>query len=238
MEADYTMVAEARGQRVLWFRRFGSYQGDWLLLARDDDRYYLYKDYYGSCSGCDSIEAEFSWGEKLEPTDNKVQEFIKAYPSFLEMTPRGALNVAQRDNSLLKVLPRNRRDWYDSNEWASEAVGYQLALVVKHEEGVITAHEILDMDNQELRREAIEKYTAELFVRDLDAKLIDSEGDDHLYFFFRDDGPEPFVFLYLKDASTERRYVLRTNPTHRKVREARAASFGIPADRFDLVQET
>lgn len=237
MEAEYTMVAEARGQRVLWFRRFGSYQGDWLLMARDDDRYYLYKDSYGSCSGCDSIEAKWSWSsDGLDPDDPEVQEFIKSYPSFLEMTPRGALNVAQRDGNLLKVMPKNRREWQD--EWSSEAVGRQLALVVKHEEGVISASEILELDNQETRREAIEKFGAELFVRDLGAKLVDSEGEDELYFFFRKNASEPFVFLYLKDASTDRRYVLRTHPHHRKVREARAASFGIPAERFDLAQET
>lgn len=234
MDAEYTMVAEARGQRVLWFRRFGSYQGEWLLLSRTDDRYFIYKDWYGSCSGCDSIEATWSHSQELEPDDPKVQEFIEGYRPFLEMTPRGALNVAQRDDNLLKVMPANMRSY----EWDPEAVGYQLALVVKHEEGVITAREIIELDNQEIRREALEKFGADLFVRDLDAKLIDSEGDDHLYFFFRDEGPEPFVFLYLKDASTDRRYILRTHPQHRKVREARAASFGIPVERFDLVQET
>ena len=241
MDCEYTMVAEARGQRVLWFRRFGSYQGEWLLLARDDERYYVYKDSYGSCSGCDAIEGTFTWSrqDELQPDDPEVQEFIKGYPSFLEMTPRGALNVAERDGSLFKVLPANRREWQD--EVTNEEVGRQLALVVKHEEGTISALEILELDNQEIRREAIEKYTAELFVRDLDANMIDSEGDDHLYFFTRMNdqwSKEPFVFLYLKDASTDRRYVLRTHPQHRTVREARAASFGIPVERFDPVQET
>jgi hypothetical protein len=239
MDAEYTMVAEARGQRVLWFRRFGSYQGEWLLMSRDDERYYLYKDWYGSCSGCDAIEGTFSWGD-IADDDPRVAEFIEGYKPFLEMTPEGALSVSMREDNLLAVLPRNRREWQDGFEGAThEEVGRQLALVVKKEEGKITAREILELDNQELRREALESFGAESFVESISAKLLDAEIPEGNFLYHADvPGSEPYAFLYVKDPSTERRYILRTDPVHRTVREARAASFGISPERFVLAQET
>lgn len=236
MDADYTMVAEARGQEVLWFRRFGSYQGDWLLMAKDDERYYLYKDSYGSCSGCDAIEGTFDSGD-LAPDDPQVQEFIKSYTSFLEMTPEAALRVAQRDGNLLAVLPRNRREWQD--EWSHEDVGRQLALIVKKEHGELTASEILELDNQETRREALEDFGAERFVDETGAVTVDhDDAENYLMRIERDPPLEAFAFLYVKDPSTDRRYILRTDPRHGTVRAARAASFGIPPERFVLAQET
>lgn len=234
MNQDYTMVAEARGQRVLWYRRFGSYQGEWLLMSRDDDLYYIYKDYYGSCSGCDSLEAAFGYSEEITPESPAVQEFIKGYQPFLEMRTDAALRVAQRDGSLLAVLPRNRREWID--DIPNDEVGRQLALVVKDEEGAITAPEILELDNLEGRRSAMERYGAEKFVSDIGATEIDRDGENALMHVEREG--DPFAFLYVKDSSTNRRYILRVDPAHRKVEDARAASFGIDPARFVLAQET
>src|SRR3990172_4705638 len=101
MELSYTMVAEARGQRVLWFRMFGSYQGEWLLLSRDEDLYYLWRDSYGSCSGCDALQGHFDYsGDDLTPESPKVQEFIANYSPFLEMRPEAALGIAEREENL------------------------------------------------------------------------------------------------------------------------------------------
>ena len=230
------MVAEARGQRVLWFRRFGSYQGDWLLLSRDDDLYYVYKDSYGSCSGCDAIEAEFGYDRGLEPGDPKVQKFIAAYQPFLEMRPDAALRVAERDQNLFAVLPRNRREWQDSP--THEDVGRQLALIVMADHRVLTGAEILEIDNQETRREQIERLGAEAFVDQIGAVEEDREGDNVLMRIKREGQPD-YAFMYVKDASTARRYVIRTDPAHRTVRAARAASFGLTEEHFKhLVVET
>lgn len=233
---DYTVVAEARGQRVLWFRRFGSYQGEWLLFARDDEHYFIYKDWYGSCSGCDSLEAEFGWGEKRFALDDaKLVSFVAAYHPFLRMTHSSALRLA-RSGNILQVLPRNRREWRDID---NDAVGRQLTLIVKDDQGVITAPEILELDNQETRREAIERFGAEQFVAQLDPVVLDAEGDNFLY-QAKDwsIGNEPFVFLYVKDPSTERRYVIRVAPDMQTVQAARASTFGMTAKQFVLAQET
>lgn len=236
MEQSYTMVAEARGQRVLWYRQFGSYQGEWLLFSRDDDLYYVYKGSYGSCSGCDHLEGYFGYeDEPLTPEHPKVQEFIADYQSFLEMKPDAALRIVERDGNLLHVLPKNRREWYD-DDFDHEVVGRQLALVVKYEEGAITAAEILELDNQEIRRAALEKYGAERFATDIEAVEIDREGENVLMRLDR--SPEPFAFLYVKDSSTERRYILRVDPAHTTAQAARAASFGMDSERFVLAEET
>jgi hypothetical protein len=238
MEADYTMVAEARGQRVLWFRRFGSYQGDWLLLSRDDDRYYIYKDSYGSCSGCDAIEGEFGYtgADKLTPDNPQVQEFIKDYLPFLEMRPEAALRVATEKGNIFSVLPRNRREWQD--DFSHEDVGRQLALIIKADHGPLSASEILEIDNQETRREQIERIGAEAFVAEIGAVEEDREGENVLMRIKREGQPD-YVFMYVKDPSTERRYVIRTDPAHTSVRAARAASFGMTEEQFEhLVIET
>lgn len=225
--SEYTIVAEARGQQPLWFRRFGSYQGEWLLLAVDENLYYVYKDYYGSCTGCDALQAD-------SPGPETVQEFIKAYPSFLEMRKAAALDIAQREGNLLAVLPKNVNMNFEG--MSAEHVGRQLALVVKHDQGEIDAEEILEFDNMELRREGIEKFGAERWVEQIGAEVVNIEGDNSLMRLDRHD--EPFCFLYLKDGSTPRRYVLRVAPEHETVNAARAASFGIEPSRFHLSVET
>ena len=126
------------------------------------------------------------------------------------------------------------------DEWNNAHTGRQLALMVKADQDVLTAPEILEIDNQEARRQALESYGAEEFVRDIRAVEIDCEGEDML---MRVPGAleasnDTFAFLYLKDASTPRRYILRVDPVHTTVRAARAASFRIPEERFVLAQET
>ncbi len=39
----------------------GGYQGQYLVVLKEDDRLFYYMDYYGSCSGCDWLEAEKDW---------------------------------------------------------------------------------------------------------------------------------------------------------------------------------
>lgn len=237
---NYAFVAEVAGQRVLWYRTFGSYQGEWLLFSRDDDHYFLWKDWYGSCSGCDALQAAyFDRGDDglIDIGDPEVVEFAKGYSPFLKMTVEAATRIAMDKGTLAHLLPRNRREWYDE-EWANPDVGLQLALMVKGESGTITAQEILQIDNQEIRRVAIERYDPGLWVRDVDAHVLHEEGENMLYRIERPGSEEDFIFLLVKDPSTERRYVLRVPPDVRTVNAARAYTFGIPAGEFRLTEET
>lgn len=231
--SNYSVVAEARGHRVLWYRMFGSYQGEWLLFSEHDNHYWVWKGSFGSCSGCDHFESHFGSSGEYEPNSETVQDFIKDYQPFLKLRRDAALNIAQRDNSILSVLPRNQREWYDIPR---DEVGRQLALIVKGQAGVLTAEEILELDNQEIRRDAIEHFGADNFINTLNPTARDATEEGILYVIHR--VPEDYAFLHVKDPSTERWYVLRVDPAHRTVRAARASTFGLSETDFVLAQET
>jgi len=234
--SSYPVVAEARGHRTLWYRQFGSYQGEWLLFSQGDDHYWVWRGSYGSCSGCDAFEAHFGSSGEYETESPQVQNFIKDYTPFLKLRPDAALNMAMRDDTLLPLLPRNQRDWLSSIP--REEVGHQLALLVKGQAGKLTPTEILDLDNQEIRRDAIEAYGPENFISELKPDVVDDTEEGVLYVIVRPPGTEDYAFLYVKDPSTERRYVLRVDPAHQNVRAARASTFGFSAADFVLAQET
>lgn len=61
---SYQLALEAAGCEVLDFVEFGCYQGEWLALIRKDGVLGVCEGSYGSCSGCDSFEAEFGWDER------------------------------------------------------------------------------------------------------------------------------------------------------------------------------
>lgn len=236
VDVGYPMVAEVQGHRVLFYRQFGSYQGEWLLFSYMDEHFFIWKDWYGSCSGCDAIEGKFSWSDRpLAIDDPKVVEFCKTYKPFLKMTASAAARIAEEKGTLGHLIPANLRTELDSDE---ANIGRQFALIVKGEVGTITAPEILEIDNQETRRIAIERFNPELFVRDTGAEAIHREGESFLYRITRPGEEEDFVFLYVKDPSTERRYVLRVPPDMRRVNQARAFTFGLPEDSFVLSEET
>lgn len=54
---DYEELVGSWGHEVLSFDTIGSYQGDHLVLLRDGDRYGIVVIGYGSCSGCDALQA-------------------------------------------------------------------------------------------------------------------------------------------------------------------------------------
>ena len=93
---SYSIVAEIRSQKVVYFNNFGDYQGEWLMLALDKENqmYHIYKDYYGSCSGCDWLENKSDSYERDEKTWNiilsqeNVDEIKKEYPPFLSISKK------------------------------------------------------------------------------------------------------------------------------------------------------
>ena len=56
---SYEMSMELAGAKVLKFREFGSYQGDWWALVVYRGKTGWVTGAYGSCSGCDSFQSEF-----------------------------------------------------------------------------------------------------------------------------------------------------------------------------------
>jgi len=60
--ADYKDCLELAGAEVLAYETFGSYQGDWWAKVKFNDREGFVHGYYGSCSGCDTLEAALRGG--------------------------------------------------------------------------------------------------------------------------------------------------------------------------------
>lgn len=74
---SYQAALEAAGAEVLAFEHFGSYQGDWIAEVKYRGEHGFVCGSYGSCSGCDSFEAEFGYYD--EENDPKYQERLKQF---------------------------------------------------------------------------------------------------------------------------------------------------------------
>ncbi len=54
---DYEGVLRLAGAKVLCYKRFGSWQGDWLAKVQYDSKTFWVHGYYGSCTQCDAVDA-------------------------------------------------------------------------------------------------------------------------------------------------------------------------------------
>jgi hypothetical protein len=63
---DYGSMVHSWGYKVLVMETIGDWQGDYLVLLQDGERYGYVSISYGSCSGCDAMEACGSWDEVRE----------------------------------------------------------------------------------------------------------------------------------------------------------------------------
>jgi hypothetical protein len=229
--SDYTIVAEARGQKVLYYRMFGSYQGEWILFSSNKLNYYIYKGCYGSCSGCDSLQAELG-GEYESYNDESIQNFIKDYEAFLIIPKKLALKFSKK-NELSALFPLNIRDEYSDIQMGD--VIKQCELIIKADFNVITPYEILELDNMETRRGAIEKIGVDNFAVELNAEILDSNGVNKLA-TVKLAGKEDMTFLILQDSSTPRKYFLRVPPEISTINKGLCWSFGI--DEYKPILET
>lgn len=92
---------------------FGSYQGDYIITLANGDTIELYKGGYGSCSGCDWLEAEKDW-ETGEIGEEKIKEYLKDEKPFA-IIPKETMQRVDLD-TFITFLPANTRaDVYDFN---------------------------------------------------------------------------------------------------------------------------
>jgi hypothetical protein len=69
---SYQDALKAAGANVLAFESFGDWQGSWVALVEYRGERGWVQGSFGSCSECDSFEAEFGWGFD-EHTETEVQ---------------------------------------------------------------------------------------------------------------------------------------------------------------------
>ncbi len=227
----YPVVAEVRGQHVLLYEQYGSYQGEWLMFAHDPKKqeYYIYKGWYGSCSGCDDYEASMNYSNV---TRESAMEFAKNYPPFIEIPRETAAELA-KNRTLLSAFPANVRT--ESSEVDLERFARDSEAQIKLTEGLeFTPNEIWELPNQELRRRAWESYGVDRFVMDSKMKEIGVDGSDKLVSV----ESRNEKYLLLKDASTPRRYLLRVPSNMERCRQAKAWTFGLKEEEYNPLLET
>jgi len=84
---SYREALEAAGARVLAFEHFGSWQGEWVALVEYKSEVGWVQGSFGSCSHCDSFEAEFGWGaEDEDDYQQRLASFGESYLGGLQST--------------------------------------------------------------------------------------------------------------------------------------------------------
>jgi len=227
----YEIIAWANNQEVVYYGKFGGYQGEWILISKDKENYYIYKDYYGSCGGCDAFEAFFGWNKDI--TKERAKDFVEEYEykPFL-VIPREKMIRLVENRTLIKVFPYNIRGFVIKDE-DLELISNDTIVSVKLLENLeITIEDILKCSNQELKQRALKKFGYERFIQETNPEIIDKDGENELLKI------EDLVFVLVKDASTDRKYLLRVPPQMKTVKEAIAWTFGKTPEEYNPIIET
>lgn len=213
---------------VIYYRQFGSYEGDWIALAKNKEFYFIYKDYYGSCSGCDSLEAWCGYeGQSLA----EIKKFAKNYKPFIEIPKDTAINLVEK-GTLKTVLPKNQRDHsYDEFSWKD--LERDFSFVIKLEENIdIAAEDIMLVKDLELQQRALKKYGYEKFAKELGAEIVHEDKFGKLI------KVGDITFVKVKDASTPREYLLRVPSEMKRAKQAVAWTFNMPEEQYNPIKET
>lgn len=105
---DYDDLVATMPVEVVERRSFGSYQGDLVYFVRQDGRYGFLIFGYGSCSGCDSLQAAQGYIDPEYDSDEKCRERLRDV-------------VALRDRLEADIL------WQDEGKTILETVGRKIA---------------------------------------------------------------------------------------------------------------
>lgn len=116
---DYHGLLTASGLEVVEWEVTGSYQGDYVVLVRDNARYGFVVIGYGSCTGCDALEGCGGIDDVLTLCEQILQS-IKWADSAEEL----------RDHLIERADTGN--DWYSHDSEvreATEKIKRRLALI-------------------------------------------------------------------------------------------------------------
>jgi len=110
---DYgDMLGKVQGKPCIVFECFGSYSGDWVAVLDSGRNIELWKGYYGSCSGCDFLEAEKDTWQSEEISDEKARNFFKEDKAFLTISKQDVRTMTLKEFN--SIFPANvRKDMYD-----------------------------------------------------------------------------------------------------------------------------
>lgn len=102
----------------------------------------------------------------------------------------------------------------------------------------ISAEKVIAIPNLEIRRAAIEFIGMEVFIRNANPIIVDTDEKHGELLCLKLKGDEDIMLVHVKDPSTDREYFLRVPPTIKNAAQARAWTFGFNEKDFVLIKET
>lgn len=114
----------------------------------------------------------------------------------------------------------------------------QLMLFVELKHGTLKARDITSCRNAEYRRILMQRFGYEKFLKEMNGVIIHREGENTLVRVDWHKDEQPMKLVRVKDASTDRWYVLRVPPETKSVREGLGWTFGLNETEYRPVKET
>ena len=135
------VLSKGMNMNLVSYKTYGDYQGDYIAVLQKENIFFIYKGYFGSCSGCDWLERECDWADTKYKWGNNYAEFsyyltedqIKNYCSeekpFLELTADQMEKIVNSKNPE-QYFPANTRNSYD--DFNFEDIKKQLKDLIKN----------------------------------------------------------------------------------------------------------
>jgi hypothetical protein len=133
-----------------------------------------------------------------------------------------------------QIFLRKCHSHWNENEILQRLKDYQLFF----KRDTLTAREVLNCRNVEIRHRLLTKFGPERFFKELGGIIEHQDGDSQLIIINLGKNVEPMKVVKVRDATTKQFYFLRVPLSIRSCREAIAWTFGLTADEYNPIQET
>lgn len=138
-------------------------------------------------------------------------------------------------NGEIKIRPD---DYTVYETWLPELIETTDVLYGIFKTGKFEAKNIIELPNAEIRRAVIEYVGLEKFLKKAKPDVLNESSFGKLVKISVPDPDEDIVAVYVKDASTNRKYFLRVPPKIKTAREAVAWTFGFSEEEYNPIKET
>lgn len=105
LDYQYSDIPISRGQSIILYKPFlVNWSWERLCVTQDNNNYYVWKDYYGSCILCDplmNIEYEFGTNEQTQSKEVAFLDFASKYNPYATITKWASDRKEKLNNSLL-----------------------------------------------------------------------------------------------------------------------------------------
>lgn len=145
--SDYgDLIAQLRNQGVIHYEEAGSYQGTYIAVLADDKTLEIFTGSYGSCSGCDWLEAEEVYDSE------KRKKYVPAKSAFDYVQEMGQPDI-RMPISIARTT--SLEDWERNLQAVKDGDGYGLGeLDVQSTAKIIRDHFAVDGSTAETTEDA------------------------------------------------------------------------------------